>query len=132
VKPLVSYPDVEREVLDWLETDLAAEGYTVTVGVPVPQAWVKGSTTHVQVAVDEATLVHPVIVKALVRITVWDDASTEAKRVANAAQAILLSNSDGGVTSVTGVVATHDPDTRAELATFTVLTILRSDPSLIS
>lgn len=134
-KPTVSYPDIERSLIDGVITEMAEEGETVTVGIPVPTAWVKGTTTHVQVAVDGIDMAdHPIVARATARFTIWDDQTTEAKRVANALMAILLANRVGSVACrpLTGTVATQDPDTRAQLATFSVLAVMRSDTSLIS
>lgn len=130
-KPTAIYPDVERLVVDWLTEELAANGETVTVGVPVPSTWTKTATTsptpHVQVAVDGVdTSGHPIRAVHTVRVTVWASSTTTAKRLAWLCHAFLCTSVDANVRPVSGPVPGRDPDTRAELATFLVSVAVRS------
>lgn len=129
-KPRVTYPDVEIMVVDFL-TPLFSD---LTVGIPVPAEWVKtkageaGSPNHIQVAVDATDMRnHPVSASSVVRITVWAQSATMAKSTANTVQSWLTSTAEFACEPLTGIVGTLDPDTRADLATFTVRVSVRSE-----
>lgn len=124
-KPLVEMPDVENVVVDWLIDALAEQDETVTVGVTVPDQWTRpdlradDEAPHVLVAVDDSEIIQPIMVDALVRVSVFADRTSEAKRLALLVLALLLTNRIGSVSPESGPVAGRDPDSHAELATFT-------------
>lgn len=129
----VTYPDPERAVVDLLAGLLPAYETGVTVGLGVPTGWAPSSPTHVQVAWDGTPVaVEPVMQAATVRIVVRAATTTEAKRVAQAVRGMLLGwSGDAPVTAVAplvGVQPARDPDTRHELAWFTVRVTVRSTP----
>jgi hypothetical protein len=129
----VTYPDVERAVVDILAELLEPHEPDATVGVGVPAGWTSGSPTHVQVDADTANVAdHPVLVRVPVRFVVRAASTTEAKRVANLAFALACGYTGGAVVSaiqpVAGVLAARDADTDAELASVTVRALARSIP----
>lgn len=123
----VTYPDPERQAVDDLTDAFADQGETVTVGIGVPTDWTPGDTTHVQVAWDGTPRdLHPVALRPTLRITVWASGPSEAKRVALLAHGLLLAR--GQYHQLTGPFPTRDPQTRADLASFTVRATVRSEP----
>lgn len=130
--PTVVFPDVERLVVDYLAAALEQAGEQVTVGVGVPDGWDRRrSPAHVSVACDGMPWMrHPVIGRASVRVTVRARSTSEAKRLAEVAQGLLLAHpSGGGVAGVrphSGVMPTRDADTRADLAWFAVGVTVRT------
>lgn len=127
MRPVVTYPDVERQAVDDLDDALGDLGETVTVGIGVPTDWTPGDTTHAQVALDGTPRdLHPVAQQSTIRVTVWASGPTEAKRVANLAHGLLLALPS--YKRLTGLLATRDPQTRADLASFTVRANVRSTP----
>lgn len=132
MKPLVTYPDVEREVVDLL-TDLL-DGEDVTVGVGVPDGWTPATGDHVQVACDGTPEIrHPVRAWPTVRITAWSSTTTEAKRLANLSLGLLCAHEGGAaigsIKPLTGMLPARDPETRAELASVTVRVTVSTTPT---
>ncbi len=130
MKLVRSYPDAERVAVDLLA---GAAAYGMTVGATLPSDWSKGSPPHAQVSWDGTPLmVHPILVHATVRVTVWGSGPSEAKRLAGVCQALLLAHPGGGgvaaVLPLTGILPARDPDNRAPIAAFTVRVSLRSEP----
>lgn len=127
-KPLVTYPDPERAVVDHLADAFAGED--VTVGIGVPAGWTAASDPHLQVACDGTpTDEHPIAHRTTVRIVAWSSSTTEAKRLALLAHGHLLADPTGdlhSVTPLTGLLPAHDRDHDAELASFTVRVRVRS------
>lgn len=128
-KPVAAYPDVEHLIVDHLAGLLEPEDCTVGVGVPT--GWSPSSTPHVEVAWDGTPeVVHPIVARATVRIVARAGTSTAAKALALAAQAVILGGSPpagvANIQSLTGVLPARDPDTRAELASFTVRVNVRA------
>ena len=126
MKVLVTYPDPERVVVDYLTDAFGDHDEPATVAVGVPVAWGPESTSHLQVACDAQTRVHPIKTDATIRLTAWAATTSEAKRLAELAHGLVLLAELGPTHSLTGPVATRDPNTAAELATTTVLVTLRS------
>lgn len=127
MKLLVTYPDVERLVVDWLTEQIDED---VTVGVGVPVGWVKSDRPHVQVSVDGTPAMdHPVGARSTVRLVAWAAETTEAKRLANLAHAHLLAHPGGdgiaGTLALTGIFPAHDSKTGAELASVTTRVTVR-------
>lgn len=134
MKPLVTYPDPERAVVDHL-TD-ALTGEDVTVGIGVPTDWERGVDPHLQVACDGTpTDEHPIAHRTTIRVVAWADSTTEAKRLALLAHGHLLTGWGDdlhSVTPLTGLLPAHDRDHDAELASFTVRVRVRSTEILTS
>lgn len=133
MKPAVTYPDPERAIRDLLAGLLDDHDETATVAVGVPADWTTASGSHVQVAWDGTpTQQPPIVIYPTIRITAWSASTTEAKRLALLCQGLLLAHTGGGsvgaIRPLTGVLPARDPDTRAELATFTVRATVRSTP----
>jgi len=133
VKLIVTFGDAERLIVDHLSPLLPAA--TVGVGVPsarpVPAGEVLPSD-HLQVVWDGTPIVeYPVLARATVRLVAWAQTTSDAKALADTAQALLLGTpAPVGVASIrpiTGIVPARDPDSRAELASFTVQVNLRGD-----
>lgn len=140
MKLAVTYPDVERAVVDLLADLLADEDPVPTVGVGVPTSFAVGAQPHVQVALDGSVgLPHPIAERSTVRVTVWHPptspsgrgSTTAAKALAQLARGLLLAETGDTVAQVlpgAGMFPAYDEDTRAELASFTVLVTMRSVP----
>jgi hypothetical protein len=121
---VVTMPDPERPIVDYLNDLLAAP-----VSIGLPPGWTEAAGTRVSVEADASTDLYPVTDRVTIRVTVWSDSRTEAKRVCNLARTHLLTHpGDGSIRAVhrgTGVTAGTDPDNRAPLATCTVRASLR-------
>ncbi|MGB6179873.1 MAG: hypothetical protein WBF79_01375 [Rhodococcus sp. (in: high G+C Gram-positive bacteria)] len=103
-----------------------------TVGLGIPMNWnTDESPPHVQVDGDGTPAIEkgwgrvtPASHRGPVRITVWDRGTTTAERVANILLAMLLVERPPlGISSIlpgTGIITDRDPDTGAELASFTL------------
>jgi hypothetical protein len=127
---LVTWPDVERLVVDYL-TELMADA---TVATTVPETWTDESDPHLQVTSDGSTaIVGPVMATLTVRLVARAGDPTTAKVLAARALGYLGahpgSNERGGIASTTPLTlgpAARDPETRAELASATARVIVRS------
>lgn len=134
---IYTYPDVEAEMVDFLDDMLAAVGEDVTVSVGVPDAWKPTSTPHVQVVCDGTPRMdHPVAVYPSLRLVVRAGTTSEAKRLAMLAQAVAVSH-DGTwpvawVRPLTGILPVRDPETNAEIAMVTCQVAIRSHPVAVS
>lgn len=127
MKVLVDWPDSERLMVDLV----AGFSVTDTVGIGVPKGWTPDNGTHAQVALDGATtIIASVMQRHTMRVTVWAESTTAAKAAAAELQAHLHAHPGGeGITAIkplTGILPVHDPDTGAELASFTVAAVVRS------
>lgn len=128
----VEYPDVERAMRDLLADLVAPHEPDVTVGVGVPDGWDPlTSDPHLQVACDGTpSQVHPIVAHHTVRVVAWAASPTEAKALAALAQGLLLGvgaqQPIAALLPLTGLLPARDPDTRAELASFTVRATTRS------
>lgn len=121
MRPLVVPPDAPHIVRDVLAAALLARGETCTVGVGVPVAWTLTSPTHVQVfGVGDPIHRWPVMTVSTIRVTVWSASTTTSKALAALCIGLLyaspIAGGMSGTEPLTGVLATRDPDTRAELA----------------
>ncbi len=126
-RPLVTYPDVERQAVDDLTDDLAELGESASVGVGVPPNWTADDGAHLQVDCDGTPVDrHPVAQFSTIRVTAWAASPTEAKRLANLAHGLLLARLP--YSPLTGLLPAHDPGHDAELASFTVRATVRSEP----
>lgn len=127
-KLLVTYPDPERAVRDYLASVITE----ATVGVGVPSNWTKGSGPHVQVATDGMFLSHPVSGEATIRLVAWASGPTTAKRIVQLAQGHLLAHPGTGPIARTrplvGLLPARDEQTGAEIASVTVRVTVRSIP----
>lgn len=104
-----------------------------TVGIGVPQAWTPESPPHLQVGWDGTrTPPHRIVSRALIRVTAWASSTSTAKDLALVAEARLCAHDGTGPISTirpaTGLLPARDPDTGAELASFTVSMTVRSIP----
>lgn len=125
MKPAATYPDPEREVVDYLSPLLTSD---CTVGVGVPEGHTPTSAPHLQVSCDGQQITHPIFASALVRLTVWAPSTSEAKRLCALAQGLLLSTQEWPTTPVSGPIPARDPNTRTELATASSRVSFRSVP----
>lgn len=133
MKPTVTYPDAERAMVDLLDELIAAHEPAATVSVGVPEGWQPTSPPHLQVAFDGSPDGdHPFADRPTIRIVARASTTTEAKRLAHLARGLLLAHRGGGgfarIRPGIGVLPARDVDTHAELASFTVLTTVRSIP----
>lgn len=133
MKPVVTFGDPERLVVDHLTAVVDGSIPEPTVGIGTPPAgWVATDTApHLQVSWDGTPAAEwPVVQKATIRVTAHAASPTTAKRVAGLAQALLLAGGwPAGISSIrylTGILPAQDPDTLAELASFTVQVSYRS------
>lgn len=127
------YPDPEVLIVDHLTTLLAGHlPAGATVGVGVPGNWRPTSPAHVEVAWDGTpSITHPIVANATVRIVVHAASTGAAKSIALDVQGRLLAGGwpdQFSVKPLTGVLPERDPNTRAELAAFTVQVNARSVP----
>jgi hypothetical protein len=137
VKLALAFPDVEVPVKDYLAARFAAIGETVTVGVGVPANWTSTSsppsTSHIQVDSDGVpTVINNLLAHATVRVVAWAKSTSEAKRLASRAQALLCAHpGDGSINAaspLTGVLPVRDPATGHEIAATTSRVTIRSAP----
>lgn len=119
-----TYPaqqDDEALVVDVLSEVLADEGEDVTVGVGVPRGWTATSRPHLKVTTDGTPSIDNVSTRATVRVTAFAATTSEAKRLAALAQAVLVARYDlVNAVALTGVLAARDDDSGAEIAMTTV------------
>lgn len=136
MKPIVTYPDVERVTVDLLALIVYPHEPTVTVGIGVPADWTPAEPDHLQVTCDGTPAMdHPVAVHSTVRIVAWSATPTRAKELANLALGLLLAHGGAepiaAITPLTGMLPARDTATRAELASFTVRVTVRSVPATL-
>lgn len=125
-KPVAVPPSGERVTIDYLTPALASRGQDATVGVNVPTAWVAGTKPHVQVGLDGTPEIrYPAMWLASMRVTVWHSSTTTAQALAALCQGLLLAHPGDSMTAGclpgTGVLPTQDPDTKAQLASISVV-----------
>ena len=134
MKPLVTWPDAEREAIAWLNhaLPLRSEDYATgaTAGVSLPTGWTKTADPFVTVALDGTPRVdYPAAAYATVRCTAYGLSTTKTKALAALVQGLLVTRpGDRKVSSVqplTGVLPASDSDSGAALASITVRMILR-------
>jgi hypothetical protein len=94
--------------------------------VNLPTTWVKGTKPHVQVALDGTPEIdYPILWRASVRVTLWHESTTTAQDLAALCQGLLLAHPGDSLTSGclpgTGVLPAEDPDTKAQLASISVV-----------
>jgi hypothetical protein len=120
--------DVARLLKDWLKADLATRFPVLSVRLELPSDWTLGSDPVLVVADDGGPLdIWPVATSPTIRVTSWT--SGRNRTYVHAALARLLSVSIPGVAAVlpgTGVLEARDSKTRGDLASFTVLTRVRT------
>ena len=130
MKPLVTFPDPERVVRDFLDAAID----DATVGVGVPANWVKDTSgPHLQVSTDGMFMANfPVAGEATIRIVAWAASPTAAKALAQRAQGYLLAHDGTGdiarTRPLTGLLPARDEQTNAEIASISVRVTLRSIP----
>lgn len=120
------FADEERQVIDYLISrlpDLPAQYQAATVG-QLPADWRTSSPPHLQVACDGAPEEYgwgpdaPLRRSCTIRITAWASSTTQAKGLARVARVVMLQHpARPGL----GVVPAQDPETRAPIASFTVI-----------
>lgn len=121
-----TYPqqqDDEALVIDVLTEVMDELGEDVTVGVGVPIRWGPRSAAHLRVTADGTPTISDVFARATVRVVAYAASTSEAKRLAGLAQAVLVARYDLiNAVALTGVQAPdgRDPETNAEIAMTTV------------
>jgi hypothetical protein len=132
-KVTVTWPDVERLVVDYLTPLVAELPGSPTVAVGIPSDW-RGDThpPHVDVAADFVTPGIATVV-ATIRLRCRAASTSDAKALAARAAGILGAHPGAGqpgtisgARALTGPIAARDDDTRAELASTTVRVVARS------
>lgn len=130
MKPLVTFPDPQRYVVDYLSAVLSDRGETANVAAEVPDGWAPKAGDLVVVEWDGSLDEYPVLSRATVRVTTWCKDPTRGKSLAGVCRSLLLSHPGGGgvanIRSLTGVLPARDPRTRAYLASVTVAVNLRA------
>jgi hypothetical protein len=129
-KVAVTFPDVERAVIDYLTPLFTGRA---TVGIKLPAGWTTASTPHLVVRSDGTpTMRYPVMARPTVRITSWSSSATTAKNLAREAQGHLCAHPGDdrikGVRALTGELPAFNPDHQAEQAAVTCRVVLRSIP----
>lgn len=125
MKPAVIYPDAEVHARETLAALLSGEDCTVAIGRP--EGWTVDDAPHVQVSLDGTPIVqHPVVARSTIRVTVRARNTGTAKDLAALAMGLLLA--EPMVQPLTGILPARDPDSDAELASFTVRVSTRSEP----
>lgn len=131
------FPDIENAGRLLLTELLAEHGRPdITVAVGVPERWANGN--HVAVALDGITNEQTgwgsslISGTATLRFVARGNSTREAQETARLCQGLLVGSSDGTVRirPGVGVQPARDPQTKAELAGFTVLVTVRSEPIL--
>lgn len=128
MKPLSIPPDAERAVITRVTALMLARAEDVTVGLNLPTTWVKGTKPHIQIALDGTQVEYPVLWRSSIRITVWHESPSTAKRIALLTEALLIQSGVPGAVSVqsrTGLLPALDPDTKAQLASVGLLVNMR-------
>ena len=133
MKLAVTYPDPERATVDLLASLVGPHHPDVTVGVGVPDSWTPSSPPHLEVAWDGTpTGNHPVADHPTIRVVARAAGPNATKALAQLARGLLLAHrGDANITAIRpgmGVLPARDPDTRFDLASFTVLVTVRSTP----
>lgn len=133
MKILAQSPDVEQAVVDYLTLALAARAQTCTVGVAVPSTWQAGSTPFVQVMLaGTPTVKYPILAHASVQVTCWATNTSTAKALALLCEGLLLSymgdHRIAQIRSISGLLATRDSATQAQLAGIVVRVTARYQP----
>src|SRR5690625_4641574 len=133
MKPAVTYPDPERSVVYLLRTLTVSHHPDVTVGVGVPDGSRPSSPGHLEVAWDGTpTNAHPAADHPPIRGVARAAGPTATNALAQLARGLLLAHrGDTTINAIRpgmGVLPARDPDTRFDLASFTVLVNVRSTP----
>lgn len=133
MKPAVTYPDAEHLVADFMVAALADVGEDATVKVGIPADWTPTSGDHLRIVSDGTPGgTWPISAKTSVRMVAWSASPSGAKRLAALAQGLLLAHPGGdGIVSarfLSGVLATRDDQTHADIAMTTSQVTLRSVP----
>lgn len=123
-------PDIERAVRSLLATLTPSP---TTVGIGVPPAWKDGSPGHLQVGWDGTSVpAHRIVATGLIRVTAWAHSTSDAKSLALDADARLCAHDGTGAISAirpgSGLLPARDPDSGAELASFTCRVTVRTQP----
>lgn len=128
-RPLVEFPDVELVVADWLNDVLDFD-----VGVPVPARYQPAlHGTFLRIRGDGApTQVRGLTSSESVALVAYAVDSPTAKAAALRAQAYACAgpwpSEIANVDTLTGVLATRDQATNAELASVTIRVVTRAVP----
>lgn len=122
--------DGAQLVKDWLKPRAAIAHPSLRVALEVPDGWKLGHPPVLVVADDSGPMdIWPVATKPTIRITSWT--SGRDRTYVHWAMSQLLGQVIPGVAAVlpgTGVLDARDDKTRADLASFTVRTRMRTTP----
>lgn len=124
MRPRAEFPDIEVDVADVLDDLLADE--ECSTGVGLPDEWKPTDPPYVGCAWDSTEAIAQVLAFATVRITVWASSTGEAKRLARLTHGLLLERPEAR--PLAGPFPARDPQTRAEIASFTIRWSARSVP----
>lgn len=104
-----------------------------TVGLVLPANWSLSSSPPAVVVFDDGGApVWPVATRPLLRITVWANGRDRARDIASAALSVLTSQQIPGVATLTqpsGLLEARDPNTTAQLVSFTLRAQSRTLPA---
>lgn len=133
--PAVLIPDVERLVIDYLQAIRGTHFPAgATIGVGIPATWTPAAPAHIQIVSDGTpTMTWPIVASPTVRVVVRAASTTLAKSIAAMAMGLLCAGGwppSFSILPLTGVLPASDPDTRAQLASFTLRVTVRSQPIL--
>lgn len=124
--------DVARLVKDWLKDDLAERFPSLSVVLELPSDWTLGSDPVLMVADDGGPMMMwPTATSPTIRVTSFT--SGRDIQYAAAAMTRLLTARIPGIASIlpgAGFIETRDSATGGDLASFTVLTRVRTQQQL--
>jgi hypothetical protein len=134
-KPLVVFADAQAAGADVLRAALASrtEAYAdaATVGTLVPgdRSFEVPHLPYVMVRNDGSSVQHLANSRTTLRVTVWHEDADQAHDLAQLCQGLLLAYGGGpvirGCRPLTGPLSAVDPDSSAELSSFTVAANVR-------
>lgn len=130
-------PDPDAEAADLIEALLAELDHDATVDTDLPSTWTPTDPAHVLVACDliDATGTWPIYADCTIRATVYASGPRRAKRIALDLLGLLV---DAGAQPpfarhrpLTGPLLTRDDANKADVASITVRSTLRTVPLVL-
>jgi hypothetical protein len=116
------FDDPEVELVDVLDVLLVDVDCVVVVAMP--DDWTPDESTLVQVAWDATQTIEQVVAFCTMRVSVWGATTSAVKDLALLVQGLLLEQPSAR--PLAGPFPARDPNTRAEVASFTVRWSTRS------
>lgn len=123
--------DVERMVVDYLTANLTDEP-TLTIGVGLPSSWRPSEPPHLQIDSFTTSSIWPVVTRPVIRCIAWCASTTDAKRIASKAFALLMTPDESvefaQALHLTGPDPIRDDSTHAEICSIEIQVTLRTAP----